>query len=815
MKRRPQRVVLDGRQSWGDRTGHLDDAFGLEHRETSMGYMDAPSREFSIFDFQFSIHRCGTTAGYAIFNLRSAVVAALITVAACALPCPPVAAAEEEGWPREIQVEGGAVIVYQPQIDSFSGDVVDARAAVMWRPKDGSEPLFGAVWTTARVEVDRENRLVDFVDIKVPQVRFPAASDEQQQQLAELLEREAPAWDLEISLDRFIAGMDVLEGGDQLDHLRNDPPKILVSYEPAVLISIDGRPKLQAVENSSLQRVVNTPYLMLFDPMSNAYYLSSDETWFSAREIEGPWRVEKNPPEAVLKLTPAEPEAQRQVEPEEPDERVPRVVVAFEPSELIVIDGQPDWLPVEGNQLLYVDNTDSDVLMEIGSQRYFVLLSGRWYRATSLDGPWEFVPFDELPASFAEIPAEADVGYLRAHVAGTEEAREAVLDNYIPQTAAVRRDATIEVSYDGQPKFEAIDGTEMAYAANTDKSVIKIGDRYYCCEQGVWYVADAPTGPWKVSDHTPENVDEIPPSSPVYNTRYVYVYDTTPEVVYVGYTPAYMGSYYWGGCVVYGTGWYYRPWYASYYYPRPSTWGFHVRYNPWYGWSFGVSWSNGPFTFSFGTGGYHGGWWGPGWYRPYPYPYYRAGYHAGYWHGYYHGSQRGQVGRPSQLPAGATRPAAVPARNIYARPGNTDRVATTRDRAPAPSTLAETRPNNVLTDRSGNVYRHNQDGTWDRRDPGGWNRADPPKTSDRARPSQMPAAGERPSTGSRPSQLPSAGARPSTGSRPSQLPSTRPSLGGSGSVTGDYGARQRGAARSQQFHTTRPSAGARPAPRRR
>ncbi len=718
----------------------------------------------------------------------------------------PLALAEDEGWPKEVQVEGGAVVLYQPQIDSYSGDTVEARAAVMWRPADGSEPLFGAVWTTARVEVDRESRLVDFADIRIPQVRFPGASEENQQKLAELLEREAPAWDLEISLDRFIAGLEILEGDDQFDPLKHEPPKIVVSYEPAVLILIDGQPKLQAVEGSALQRVVNTPYLMLFDPMSDAYYLSSDEAWFAARQIEGPWRVEKKPPDAVRRMTPSEPEAQRQVEPEEADDRVPRIVVAFEPSELVVFDGQPKWLPVEGNQLLYVDNTDSDVLMEIASQRYFVLLSGRWYRAASLDGPWEFVAFDELPSSFADIPEGAEVGYLRAHVAGTEEAREAVLDNHIPQTAAVRRDATVEVSYDGEPKFEAIEGTDMAYAANTDKSVIKIDDLYYCCDQGVWYVADAPAGPWKVSDHTPEKVDEIPPSSPVYNTKYVYVYDTTPEVVYVGYTPAYMGSYYWGGCVVYGTGWYYRPWYGSYYYPRPSTWGFHVRYNPWYGWSFGVSWSNGPFTFTFGSGGYYGGWWGPGWYRPYPYPYYRAGYSAGYWHGYHHGYNRGQAGRPSQLPAGATRPAAVPAQNIYSRPGNSDRVAQTRDRAQPRSATAENRANNVFTDRDGNVYRRNQDGTWDRRGQGGWSKMDPPSGGDRTRPAggggatQLPSTASRPST--RPSQLPPTGSRPSTGTGPSQ-----PSFGSSGSVTRDYGARQRGSARSQQFGSTRPAGG--------
>ena len=36
----------------------------------------------------------------------------------------------------------------------------------------------------------------------------------------------------------------------------------------------------------------------------------------------------------------------------------------------------------------------------------------------------------------------------------------------------------------------------------------------------------------------------IPPSSPVYYVTYVRIYGSTPDVVYIGYTPGYLGSYY-------------------------------------------------------------------------------------------------------------------------------------------------------------------------------------------------------------------------------------------------------------------------------
>ena len=248
--------------------------------------------------------------------------------------------------------------------------------------------------------------------------------------------------------------------------------------------------------------------------------------------------------------------------------------------------------PIEGTDLLYVKNTDNDIVLDIASQQYYVLLAGRWYKSASLTGTWAFVPFDEVPQGFAAIPDSSDMADVRSSIPGTVEAKEAVLASTIPQTAEVSRtEATVTVTYDGDPTFEKCSDNGVAYAVNTDKAVLLIDNRYYCCDEGVWFVSDRASGPWTVCDEVPEQVQDIPPECPVYNVKYVYVYESTPEVVYVGYTTAYTGAYIYGPCVVYGTGWYYHPWYGTYYYPRPVTWGFGVHYNPWTGWgfTFGVS----------------------------------------------------------------------------------------------------------------------------------------------------------------------------------------------------------------------------------
>jgi len=153
------------------------------------------------------------------------------------------------------------------------------------------------------------------------------------------------------------------------------------------------------------------------------------------------------------------------------------------------------------------------------------------------------------------------VGDALTAVAGTNEAEDADADAEIPQTAAIKRnEANTEVTYDGAPQFQDIPSTQVQYAVNTSASVLKIGDRYYVCDNGVWFAGVTPTGPWVVADSVPDAVQTIPPSAPVYNVRYVHIYDSTPEIVYVGYTPGYIGTYRYYGTVVYGTGWYYRPW---------------------------------------------------------------------------------------------------------------------------------------------------------------------------------------------------------------------------------------------------------------
>jgi hypothetical protein len=695
-------------------------------------------------------------------------------------------AVESEEWPREIETDKGLVVMYQPQVDRLEGNILHGRAAVSVTAKGGSEPVFGAVWMEIRIETDIDARMVDFGEIRVPKVRFPDATPEQEQGLIDLLTREMPTWNIELSLDRLIAALDLAERQSvTAEGFDDTPPRILFRQEPTVLVTIDGEPQLRDLGDTGVQGVINSPFLMVQDPKDKAsYYLyAGAETWYRAPDPEGPWQVTQKVPKQIRELEPEEEEVDAEETAEGPS-TPPAILVTTEPTELIVTDGPMQFSPLADGELLIVTNSESDLLREVASQEIYVLLSGRWYSARGEQGPWEFRRPDELPESFARIDPDSDYGYLLVWVAGTEMAKDAALDAAVPQTAAIKRDATIQVDYDGEPQFEPVEETTLHYAVNTESQVLQSGSQYYCVEEGVWYVASSAKGPWVVATEVPEEIRSIPPSSPVYNTKYVYIYDSTPEVVYVGYYPGYTSSYIYHGVPVYGTGWYYRPWWGRYhYYPRYPTWGFSVRYNPWYGWSFGLSYSTGRFTFSIGYGGYRGGWWGAGGYRGY-----RHGYHRGWHHGYRAGTRAGyRAGyRTAQRDA---------ARNMYQRPGNVDRVAHTAGgrpsagRAQAKSPNVSNRANNVYTDKNGNVYRKQQDGSWQQRDGGSWKGTD-----------MSGASGSREATKPTASTRPTDRSAASTGTARTQQQRTKSSTGqygGSSNLNRDYNARQKGNQRAR------------------
>lgn len=713
-------------------------------------------------------------------------------------------AAEELGWPREITQKKMTATFYQPQLESYIDNMLEGRMAISLQEKGGNL-VFGAVWFKTTVFTDKEERTVTFQDLKFEAVKFPEMEASDQKRLEDFILKEIKGWYPVMSLDRFLVSLEDVEGyGESASDYEHTPPEIIYRQQPAVLVYIDGEPMMNKVEGEELEYVLNTPYFIVKDQRSNKYYLNGGRWWYASKNIVSEWEPIDNPPNKVLELS----EQAKQYEDDAVDSAAmaldapPEIIVRTRPAELIVSDGEPQYASVNETDLLYMKNTESDVIMDINSQNYYVLISGRWFTASKLNASdWRPVAPENLPEDFAQIPTSSDIAGVRSSVPNTMESKEAILENSVPQTAEIdRKSATVEVKYDGNPKFEKVTGTSVAYAANSDKTVLLIDGTYYCVDDAVWFESAKATGPWEVSVEIPDDVQDLPASCPVYNVKYVHVYHYTPSVVYVGYTPGYYGSYVYHGTVIYGTGYYYRPWYHHYYYPRPVTYGFGVHYNPYTGWGFSVGVSYG--WIHFGYRPYYRGYWGPAGYR---YGY-RHGYHRGYHHGYRHGYRHGyQAGRRAGYAAGHRSGQRHASTNVYrnrstgvrstSRPST--RHSTTRSRV-------STRDNNVSTDRSGNVYRRDNQGNTQRRDRGNWNNYESrPSTGDRnttTRPSQPSTRESRPSTSNRPSTRES---RPST-----TQPSTRQSHPSTGSRSynpnSTYQQRQRGTQRSNSYQRSQP-----------
>ena len=83
--------------------------------------------------------------------------------------------------------------------------------------------------------------------------------------------------------------------------------------------------------------------------------------------------------------------------------RCRRIFVSTKPAEIIVTDGAAaNSCRSPGTGLQSVKNTASALFFDPATA-LLLLLSGRWFAATGLDGPWTFAT-DELPPDFALIP---------------------------------------------------------------------------------------------------------------------------------------------------------------------------------------------------------------------------------------------------------------------------------------------------------------------------------------------------------------------------------------------------------------------------
>lgn len=543
--------------------------------------------------------------------------------------------AQIDYWPKEIPLKtGGKILIYQPQIDALDGIILKGRTAVGGKEKMNDPMVYGAIFFEATLLTDKDTRVGTLESVKITNAKMDGLEDQVKlQKMITLIETEVPKWDMDIALDQIVGAMKRKEGDGEM--FNNTPPKIYYRQKPTSLVILDGEPKIKMDKDLDAERVLNSPNLIFKE--GSQWNMYNGGTWYKSSQVTSGWAAEKSMSKKVSSIN----EQIKKQEKEANDGKAPTekpvvtdIIVSTEPAELLQTDGAPVYKKIDSTNLQYVSNTKNDIIKTADGQIY-ILLAGRWYKSSSLNGPWTFNGADKMPREFSNIPEGSPKDNVLVSISGTRAADEAIIDAEIPQTAKVdRKSAKAEVEYDGTPQFETIPGTSLQLAENSNLTVLKeVSGKYFALDNGVWFSATSAKGPWVVSDKRPDGIEKIPASSAAYNTKFVYIYESTPEYVVVGYTAGYLGTYVQGDpVIIFGTGFHYNPWYGSVYYPRPVTYGFNFSYNPWTGWTMGFGFNVGFLHVGFSTGpsyGYGGGWYGPPYYRP-PYrpPYYGGGYYG-------------------------------------------------------------------------------------------------------------------------------------------------------------------------------------------
>jgi len=526
---------------------------------------------------------------------------------------PPADQVTPDPWPKVVVQNGATYTLYQPQLDSWDEYRFEAHAAVSVLPAGAKEPDFGVIEITAKTHVFRLFRTVHFRDVEVKKATFPSVPDKAAAYQQGFQSVVAGGYST-MSLDRLQAMLAVQGAEKQAKAVpvKNEPPKFVFSQGAAVLVTIDGEPVWRPVQGTSLERVINTRALVLLDDATGKYYIHLFDGFVEATALTGPWKAATKVPAAADKVAQQlakqrvvdlmEGPANEKTKKKPSLKKVlPQVIVATFPTELVVTEGPPDWVPLEGTMLLYVKNTTGNVFKDMKGQKTYVLVTGRWFSAPDFNGPWQYVAGTDLPPDFFKIPDDSPKENVKAAIPGTPQAQEAVVANQIPQMATVYIDkATFKPVINGEPQLKPIPDTTLMYVFNSPMPIIMVTQNQWCAVQnGVWFTAASVQGPWAVATSIPAVIYSIPASSPLHYVTYVKIYEVTPQYVVVGYTPGYMGTVVTSsGVVVYGTGYVYTPYIGTtVWYAPPVTYGYAVNptWTPWTGWAmgFGFGWAMG------------------------------------------------------------------------------------------------------------------------------------------------------------------------------------------------------------------------------
>ena len=189
-------------------------------------------------------------------------------------------AAAETPWPYVVLSGQERLLVYQPQVSSWDGFRLSASAAVSVMEQNEQHLTFGILRVTAWTLVDKDTRRITLDRYSVDVAVFPGVPTVRANEWLAALRSDAATVPKMIGLDRLKAALEVQHAAEKSasQPLGNEPPAIILSTTPAILVSLDGPPVYRGIGGASYQQVINTRALLLKD-VNGRHYLRVRDGW--------------------------------------------------------------------------------------------------------------------------------------------------------------------------------------------------------------------------------------------------------------------------------------------------------------------------------------------------------------------------------------------------------------------------------------------------------------------------------------------------------------------------------------------------------
>ncbi len=274
-------------------------------------------------------------------------------------------------WPKLINTANGTQIkVYQPEPESFKRNTLMFRSAISILENGTNDPVFGAFWATAKVETDRDNRTMTFDNLDVTSIRIPAIEGQDTiDYIDDALESKLPSVAGAISLDAIVATLNQNQQENKISQgISNKPPIVIFRTQPSMLVLMDGEPKVQLNKDLNVDVVVNTPFTIIKNT-DGRYYLYGSKHWYASSAAIGPYEYTNGVvPDNIHNIeNQINSKSQNNAADNSKSSNtnvIPGIIVSSTPAELIQSNGEPNFTPIQGTNLLYVSNSDNDIFMD-------------------------------------------------------------------------------------------------------------------------------------------------------------------------------------------------------------------------------------------------------------------------------------------------------------------------------------------------------------------------------------------------------------------------------------------------------------------